>query len=80
MNRGRFEPLPGPFSAERRTPMRSGTLPDTARRTAAAILRAGVRNLTDRYHVNHLNSRNPFTGRRIAELGRSVYGGAEVGF
>ena len=43
-------------------------------------LRAGVRNLTDRYHVNHLNSRNPFTGRRIAELGRSVYGGAEVGF
>ena len=43
-------------------------------------LRAGVRNLTDRYHVNHLNSRNPFTGRRIAEPGRSVYGGAEVGF
>ena len=39
MNRGRFEPLPGPFSAARRTPMRSGTLPDAARRIAAAILR-----------------------------------------
>ena len=43
-------------------------------------LRAGVQNLTDQYYVNHLNSFNPFTGRRIAELGRSAYIGAEVGF
>ena len=43
-------------------------------------LRAGVQNLTDQYYVNHLNSFNPFTGQRIAELGRSAYIGAEVGF
>lgn len=43
-------------------------------------LRAGVQNLTDRFYVNHLNAFNPFTGRRIAELGRSAYIGAEVGF
>ena len=43
-------------------------------------LRGGVQNITDQYYVNHLNSLNPFTGRRIAELGRSAYIGAEVGF
>ena len=43
-------------------------------------LRAGVQNLTDEYYVNHLNSFNPFTRRRIAELGRSAYIGAEVEF
>ena len=43
-------------------------------------LRGGVQNLTDQYYVHHLNSFNPFTGRRIAELGRSAYIGAEVGF
>ena len=43
-------------------------------------LRAGVQNLTDQYYVNHLNSFNPFTRRRIAELGRSAYIGAEVDF
>ncbi len=43
-------------------------------------LRAGVQNLTDEYYVNHLNSFNPFTRQRIAELGRSVYIGAEVEF
>ena len=43
-------------------------------------LRAGVQNLTDQYYVNHLNSFNPFTRQRIAELGRSAYIGAEVGF
>ena len=43
-------------------------------------LRAGVQNLTDRYYVNHLNSFDPFTRLRIAELGRSVYVGTEMGF
>ena len=43
-------------------------------------LRAGVQNLTDEYYVNHLNSFNPFTRQRIAELGRSAYIGAEVEF
>lgn len=43
-------------------------------------IRAGVRNLADVYYVNHLNSFNPFTGMRIAEVGRSTYVGAEYGF
>ena len=43
-------------------------------------VRAGVQNLTDQYYVNHLNSFNPFTRLRIAELGRSAFIGAEVGF
>ena len=43
-------------------------------------LRAGVQNLTDRLYVNHLNSFNPFTGQRIAEVGRSAYIGVELGF
>ena len=43
-------------------------------------LRAGVQNLTDRYYVNHLNSFDPFTRLRIAELGRRVYVGTEMGF
>ncbi len=43
-------------------------------------LRAGVMNLTDEFYVNHLNSFNPFTRMRIAELGRSAYVGAEYSF
>ena len=43
-------------------------------------LRAGIQNLTDAFYVNHLNSLNPFTGHRIAEVGRTAYVGAEVGF
>ena len=42
--------------------------------------RAGVQNLTDEYYVNHLNSLNPFSGLRIAEVGRSAYIGLEYGF
>ena len=51
-----------------------------ARLNEGLTLRAGVQNLTDRYYVNHLNSLNPFTRRRIAELGRRAYLGAEFGF
>ncbi len=43
-------------------------------------LRAGVRNLTDEFYVNHLNSLDPFSGRRIAEIGRSGYVGLEFAF
>ena len=43
-------------------------------------LRGGVQNLTDEYYVNHLNSLNPFTGLRIAEVGRNAYIGMEFGF
>ena len=51
-----------------------------ARMSEGLTLRAGVQNLTDEYYVNHLNSFNPFTRRRIAELGRRAYLGAEFGF
>ena len=47
---------------------------------AGVTLRGGVRNLTDEFYVNHLNSLNPFTGRRIAEIGRSGYLGLEYAF
>ena len=43
-------------------------------------VRGGVQNLTDEFYVNHLNSLNPFTGQRIAEVGRTAYVGAELGF
>ena len=47
---------------------------------AGATLRGGVRNLTDEFYVNHLNSLDPFTGQRIAEIGRSGYLGLEYSF
>lgn len=43
-------------------------------------LRAGVRNLTNEFYFNHLNSLNPFSGQRIAEIGRSGYLGLEFAF
>ena len=51
-----------------------------AEMTEGLTLRVGVQNLTDAYYVNHLNSFNPFTRQRIAELGQSAYIGAEFGF
>ncbi|MEJ2204666.1 MAG: TonB-dependent receptor [Gemmatimonadota bacterium] len=38
-----------------------------------AMLRVGVDNLADRWYVNALNARNPFTGAPIAEPGRVVF-------
>ena len=43
-------------------------------------IRAGVHNLTDTFYFNHLNSLNPFTLQRIAEVGRSVYVGTAYAF
>jgi iron complex outermembrane receptor protein len=37
------------------------------------LLRFGVQNVADRLVINHLNSKNPFTGEQIAEPGRIVY-------
>lgn len=37
-------------------------------------LRGGVINAADEFHVNHLNSKNPFTGRAIPEPGRVFFG------
>ena len=51
-----------------------------ARMREGLTLRGGVQNLTNRYYVNHLNSFDPFTRRRIAEVGRSAYIGVEVAF
>ena len=36
--------------------------------------------MTDEFYAAHVNSLNPFTRERIAEIGRSVYVGAEYGF
>ncbi len=47
---------------------------------AGVTLRGGVRNLTDEFYVNHLNSLDPFMGTRIAEIGRSGYFGLEYAF
>jgi iron complex outermembrane receptor protein len=41
--------------------------------TRSLLLRFGVQNLGDRQVVNHLNSKNPFTGEQIAEPGRIAY-------
>ena len=51
-----------------------------ARMREGLTLRGGVQNLTGRYYVNHLNSFDPFTRRRIAEVGRSFHVGVEMGF
>jgi iron complex outermembrane receptor protein len=41
--------------------------------TNQLLFRFGVQNVGDRFYVNHLNTKNPFTGERIAEPGRVVY-------
>ncbi len=51
-----------------------------ARMREGLTLRGGVQNLTGRYYVHHLNSFDPFTRRRIAEVGRSFHAGVEMGF
>ena len=43
-------------------------------------LKAGIENLGDRLYSNHLNSPNPFTRRRIPEMGRNFYVGLEYEF
>lgn len=40
-------------------------------------LRLGVQNAFDERYVNHLNSLDPFTRERIAEMGRSVFAGIQ---
>ncbi len=44
------------------------------------VLRAGLENIGGRTYSNHLNSLNPFTRLRIAEIGRSFYIGMEYSF
>jgi iron complex outermembrane receptor protein len=48
--------------------------------TTSWRLLLGVDNLGDRQYVNHLNTLDPFTGRRIAEQGRNVHAAVEYSF
>lgn len=41
--------------------------------TELLMLRFGVQNLLDEFYVNHLSSKNPFTGDQIPEPGRVLY-------
>lgn len=43
-------------------------------------IKLGLENLTDEFYATHVNSLNPFTLERIAEIGRSFYFGAEHRF
>ena len=45
-----------------------------------ATLQAGVTNVTGASYVNHLNARNPFTGRPIPEPGRVFFMDLQVTF
>jgi len=44
----------------------------------ALELRGGVLNVTDKFYVNHLNAKNPFTGMQLPEPGRVVFLEASV--
>ncbi len=48
--------------------------------TSGWTLKAGIENLGDRLYSNHLNSPNPFTRRRVPEMGRNFYVGLEYEF
>ncbi len=37
-----------------------------------------VQNLTDEAYANHLNAKNPFSGMRILEPGRSLFAGISL--
>jgi len=43
-------------------------------------LQLGVKNVTNRQYVNHLNAKNPFTGMPIPEPGRIIYGDVSIRF
>ena len=38
-------------------------------------LHLGVENIGDKHYFEHINSLNPFTRQRIAEMGRNFYSG-----
>jgi iron complex outermembrane receptor protein len=43
-------------------------------------LRTGVMNLADKFYVNHLNAKNPFTGRQVPEPGRVFFTNVSYAF
>jgi iron complex outermembrane receptor protein len=44
------------------------------------LVRFGVENVGDKFYVDHLNAKNPFTGRQIPEAGRVFYGKLSLAF
>ncbi|MFW6200527.1 MAG: TonB-dependent receptor domain-containing protein, partial [Gemmatimonadota bacterium] len=44
------------------------------------LIRAGINNIFDKYYVNHLNAKNPFTGEQIPEMGRVLFVRANYSF
>lgn len=43
-------------------------------------IQAGIKNITDKNYVNHLNAKNPFSGRQIPEPGRVFHVDASFQF
>lgn len=43
-------------------------------------LQIGIKNITDKQYVNHLNAKNPFTGRPIPEPGRLFFADITIRF
>ena len=43
-------------------------------------LQAGVKNITNKQYVNHLNAKNPYTAAPIPEPGRIIYGDITIQF
>ena len=48
--------------------------------TERLLVRFGVENITDKLYVDHLNAKNPFTGMRVPEAGRVLYGKVTMAF
>ncbi|MGD8495912.1 MAG: TonB-dependent receptor [Gemmatimonadales bacterium] len=48
--------------------------------TDRLLVRFGVENVTDKYYVDHLNAKNPYTGMQIPEAGRVFYGKVSAAF
>jgi iron complex outermembrane receptor protein len=44
------------------------------------LVRFGVENIGDKFIVDHLNAKNPFTGMQVAEAGRVFFGRVSVAF
>jgi iron complex outermembrane receptor protein len=43
-------------------------------------IQLGIKNITDKHYVDHLNAKNPFTGHQIPEPGRIIFADVSVRF
>ena len=48
--------------------------------TERVLVRFGVENIADEFYVDHLNAKDPFTGRQVPEAGRVFYGKVSLAF